>query len=68
MATASYRLLPEITLLEPVEEDKAERLKCCFSQGVIELEYVNGTEHFIFIELETDFIEYMLWNMKYVDC
>ncbi|KAG7214376.1 hypothetical protein INR49_023087 [Caranx melampygus] len=42
VATASYRLLPEITLLEPVEGEKAERLKRCFSQGVIELEDVDG--------------------------
>ncbi|XP_040905836.1 DNA-directed RNA polymerases I and III subunit RPAC1 [Toxotes jaculatrix] len=42
VATASYRLLPEITLLEPVEGEKAERLKRCFSRGVIELEDVNG--------------------------
>ncbi|KAM9847889.1 DNA-directed RNA polymerases I and III subunit RPAC1 [Aulostomus maculatus] len=42
VATASYRLLPEITLLEPVEGEQAERLKRCFSQGVIELEDVNG--------------------------
>ncbi|XP_022056039.1 DNA-directed RNA polymerases I and III subunit RPAC1 [Acanthochromis polyacanthus] len=44
VATASYRLLPEITLLEPVEGEKAERLKSCFSPGVIELEDVNGTK------------------------
>nr|XP_020463266.1 DNA-directed RNA polymerases I and III subunit RPAC1 isoform X2 [Monopterus albus] len=42
VATASYRLLPEITLLEPVEGEKAERLKRCFSQGVIDLEDVKG--------------------------
>ncbi|XP_056148010.1 DNA-directed RNA polymerases I and III subunit RPAC1 isoform X2 [Lampris incognitus] len=44
VATASYRLLPEITLLEPVEGEKAERFKRCFSQGVIELEDHNGTK------------------------
>lgn len=42
VATASYRLLPEITLLETVQGEKAERLKRCFSQGVIELEDDNG--------------------------
>ncbi|XP_041803447.1 DNA-directed RNA polymerases I and III subunit RPAC1 isoform X2 [Chelmon rostratus] len=42
VATASYRLLPEITLLEPVEGEKAERLKHCFSRGVIDLQDVNG--------------------------
>ncbi|XP_010785181.1 DNA-directed RNA polymerases I and III subunit RPAC1, partial [Notothenia coriiceps] len=43
VATASYRLLPEITLLEPVEGEKAERLKRCFSRGVIDIKDVNGT-------------------------
>ncbi|XP_029305815.1 DNA-directed RNA polymerases I and III subunit RPAC1 [Cottoperca gobio] len=42
VATASYRLLPEITLLELVEGEKAERLKRCFSRGVIDIEDVNG--------------------------
>lgn len=42
VATASYRLLPEITILEPVKGEKAERLKGCFSRGVIDLEDVNG--------------------------
>ncbi|XP_061692832.1 DNA-directed RNA polymerases I and III subunit RPAC1 isoform X6 [Syngnathoides biaculeatus] len=44
VATASYRLLPEITLLDTVKGEKAERLKRCFSQGVIELEDVNGSK------------------------
>ncbi|XP_058507534.1 DNA-directed RNA polymerases I and III subunit RPAC1 [Solea solea] len=44
VATASYRLLPEITILEPVEGEKAERLKRCFSRGVIDLEDVNGSK------------------------
>lgn len=42
VATASYRLLPEISLLESVEGEKAERLKDCFSRGVIELQDVDG--------------------------
>ncbi|XP_030628877.1 DNA-directed RNA polymerases I and III subunit RPAC1 [Chanos chanos] len=42
VATASYRLLPEITLLQPIEGEKAERLKRCFSPGVIEVEDVGG--------------------------
>ncbi|KAK7140277.1 hypothetical protein R3I94_012783 [Phoxinus phoxinus] len=42
VATASYRLLPEITLLQTIEGEQAERLKRCFSPGVIELENVNG--------------------------
>ncbi|XP_056617485.1 DNA-directed RNA polymerases I and III subunit RPAC1 [Triplophysa dalaica] len=44
VATASYRLLPEITLLETIEGEKAERLKRCFSPGVIELVNVNGKQ------------------------
>lgn len=46
VATASYRLLPEITLLEVVEGEKAERLKQCFSRGVIDLEDINGKSGF----------------------
>lgn len=42
VATASYRLLPEITLLQPVEGEAAERLKKCFSSGVIEIEEIRG--------------------------
>ncbi|KAG5831625.1 hypothetical protein ANANG_G00305710 [Anguilla anguilla] len=42
VATASYRLLPEVTLLEPVEGEKAERLKRCFSPGVVEVEDCGG--------------------------
>ncbi|KAG9275382.1 DNA-directed RNA polymerases I and III subunit RPAC1 [Astyanax mexicanus] len=44
VATASYRLLPEITLLQTVEGEKAERLKRCFSAGVIEVENINGEQ------------------------
>nr|XP_008513997.1 PREDICTED: DNA-directed RNA polymerases I and III subunit RPAC1 isoform X2 [Equus przewalskii] len=42
VATASYRLLPDITLLEPVEGDAAEELSRCFSPGVIEVQEVQG--------------------------
>ncbi|XP_068597418.1 DNA-directed RNA polymerases I and III subunit RPAC1 isoform X1 [Brachionichthys hirsutus] len=42
VATASYRLLPEITLLEAVEGEKAERLLACFSPGVMDLEEIDG--------------------------
>ncbi len=37
LATAYYRLLPEIQLLEEVEGEAAERLQDCFSKGVIKL-------------------------------
>merc|ERR1711962_405158 len=43
VATASYRLLPEITLLQPIVGEHAERLVKCFSKGVIKLQEVNGT-------------------------
>lgn len=42
VATASYRLLPEITLLAPVEGELAEKLKRSFSPGVIEIQMANG--------------------------
>ncbi|KAM4043077.1 DNA-directed RNA polymerases I and III subunit RPAC1 [Anomaloglossus baeobatrachus] len=42
VATASYRLLPEISLLCPVEGELAERLQRCFSPGVIEVDIVKG--------------------------
>ncbi|XP_026273622.1 DNA-directed RNA polymerases I and III subunit RPAC1 [Frankliniella occidentalis] len=38
VATASYRLLPEITLTKDVEGEMAERLQKCFSPGVIDVE------------------------------
>lgn len=42
VATASYRLMPEIVLTEPILGERAERLKQCFSPGVIEIENKNG--------------------------
>ena len=38
VATASYRLMPEIKLLQPFRGHMAEKLKSCFSPGVIEIE------------------------------
>ncbi|GLH03755.1 hypothetical protein R5R35_014131 [Gryllus longicercus] len=38
VATAFYRLLPEITLLRDVEDDLAYKLQKCFSPGVIGLQ------------------------------
>ncbi|CAL1542561.1 unnamed protein product [Lymnaea stagnalis] len=37
VATASYRLLPEIRLLRRFYDDEAEKLQKCFSPGVIDL-------------------------------
>nr|XP_048699522.1 DNA-directed RNA polymerases I and III subunit RPAC1 isoform X4 [Caretta caretta] len=42
VATASYRLLPDITLLQPIEGEAAETLKKCFSPGVIEIQNIKG--------------------------
>ncbi|XP_077138031.1 DNA-directed RNA polymerases I and III subunit RPAC1 isoform X2 [Ranitomeya variabilis] len=42
VATASYRLLPEISLLRPVEGELADRLQRCFSPGVIAVDTVKG--------------------------
>ncbi|KAI0242828.1 DNA-directed RNA polymerases I and III subunit RPAC1 [Lamellibrachia satsuma] len=42
VATASYRLLPEITLTRPVEGALAEELKQCFAPGVIEVDNIDG--------------------------
>ncbi|XP_028903314.1 DNA-directed RNA polymerases I and III subunit RPAC1 [Ornithorhynchus anatinus] len=40
--TVSYRLLPDITLLQPVEGEMAEKLKDCFSPGVIQIQEIKG--------------------------
>ncbi|XP_022902615.1 DNA-directed RNA polymerases I and III subunit RPAC1 [Onthophagus taurus] len=42
VATAFYRLLPNIKLIKPVEGEAAERLQKCFSPGVIAIEDKNG--------------------------
>ena len=41
-ATASYRLLPEITILKPCTDELAEKLVKCFSKGVIKIEEAGG--------------------------
>eukprot|EP00112_Aurelia_sp_Birch-Aquarium-sp1_P025178 Seg824.14 transcript_id=Seg824.14/GoldUCD/mRNA.D3Y31 product="DNA-directed RNA polymerases I and III subunit RPAC1" protein_id=Seg824.14/GoldUCD/D3Y31 len=42
VATASYRLLPEIKLLRTIEGQLAEKLKRCFPKGVIKLDNFEG--------------------------
>ncbi|KAL3288750.1 hypothetical protein HHI36_003185 [Cryptolaemus montrouzieri] len=42
VATAFYRLLPEIKIVREVEGEAAERLQKCFSPGVIGLKRENG--------------------------
>lgn len=44
VATASYRLLPKITLLQPISGDRAEQLAKCFTRGVIKLTEVDGVK------------------------
>jgi DNA-directed RNA polymerase I and III subunit RPAC1 len=44
VATASYRLLPEITILEPIIGEDAEEFKNCFVEGVIEVVEENGVK------------------------
>ena len=41
-ATASYRLLPDITLTKRVAGKSAHRLKKCFPEGVIEIRNEEG--------------------------
>lgn len=38
VATCGYRLLPQITILEPIRGKAAERFKACFPKGVVEIE------------------------------
>jgi DNA-directed RNA polymerase I and III subunit RPAC1 len=44
VATASYRLLPEITILEPITGEDAEEFKNCFVEGVVEVVNENGVK------------------------
>jgi len=44
VATASYRLLPEIILKKPVTGEMAHRLKACFPKGVIKVDSVDGED------------------------
>ena len=44
-ATASYRLLPEITITKPCEDELADKLAECFSEGVIKVENDNGMSY-----------------------
>ncbi|CAM0142577.1 DNA-directed RNA polymerase core subunit rpc40 [Umbelopsis sp. WA50703] len=42
VATASYRLLPEIKILKPITGDDAVKFQKCFPEGVIEVIEENG--------------------------
>ncbi|KAJ3647617.1 hypothetical protein Zmor_019484 [Zophobas morio] len=45
VATAFYRLLPDIKLLREVEGEAAERLQKCFSPGVISIRHEKGRQY-----------------------
>ncbi|KAI5842699.1 DNA-directed RNA polymerase [Tricharina praecox] len=38
VATCGYRLMPQITILEPIRGKSAERFQGCFPKGVVEIE------------------------------
>ncbi|KAI8879303.1 RNA polymerase 1-1, isoform CRA_b, partial [Backusella circina FSU 941] len=44
VATASYRLLPEITILEPITGQDAEDFKNCFVDGVVDVVHIDGVK------------------------
>ncbi len=44
VATATYRLLPTITILKPILGPHARKFQQCFSKGVIDIERVTPTE------------------------
>ncbi|KAK4516724.1 Transmembrane protein 97 [Mucor velutinosus] len=44
VATASYRILPEITILEPITGEDAEDFKKCFVDGVVDVVMENGVK------------------------
>lgn len=44
VATASYRILPEITILEPITGEDAEEFKKCFVEGVVDVVMENGVK------------------------
>ncbi|XP_070578554.1 DNA-directed RNA polymerases I and III subunit RPAC1-like isoform X2 [Ptychodera flava] len=54
VATASYRLLPDIKLTEPVTGEKAERLAKSFTPGVIELQEVDGEKEAVVANARLD--------------
>ena len=41
-ATASYRLLPDIKITKPCEDELADKLVGCFSEGVIKVKNKDG--------------------------
>lgn len=63
-ATASYRLLPEITITKPCEDNLADKLVLCFSEGVIKVENEHGMlkcSYFGIFELERRLNELIIY-------
>ncbi|KAH6562857.1 hypothetical protein BASA83_008904 [Batrachochytrium salamandrivorans] len=45
VATASYRLLPEIQILKPITGEDAEKFKKCFPEGTVKVVMKDGVKH-----------------------
>ncbi|KAK6091578.1 DNA-directed RNA polymerase core subunit rpc40 [Batrachochytrium dendrobatidis] len=45
VATASYRLLPDIQILKPITGKDAEKFKNCFPEGTVKIVQKNGVGH-----------------------
>ncbi|XP_058954480.2 DNA-directed RNA polymerases I and III subunit RPAC1 isoform X2 [Pocillopora verrucosa] len=54
VATASYRLLPEITIVKPCEDELADKLAQCFSEGVIKVENEHGVKRAVVADSRKD--------------
>ena len=54
-ATASYRLLPDITIVKPCEGQLADKLASCFSKGVIRVDVDNGMIYSYVVKLSRNF-------------
>ena len=68
VATASYRLLPEITLSQPIEGTNAELLQECFAPGVIAVDIVNGKTKYLFSyeNINSFFMRNVIWTVRYL--
>jgi DNA-directed RNA polymerase I and III subunit RPAC1 len=66
VATASFRLLPEITLTRPVYGADAERFAKCFSEGVVAVvKNENGWNFCLVLSIESEQFQIVLhfWNV-----
>ncbi|CAO3620351.1 unnamed protein product [Mucor hiemalis] len=68
VATASYRILPEITILEPITGEDAEEFKRCFVDGVVDVVKVNGVKTAKVVNARKDTVSReVLRHEKFVD-